>query len=455
MSERADTHVSVVGLGYVGLTLAIHLDRAGYETVGYDIDARKVESLQDGHDPIGEFGDASVANSGISFTDDPEFLEYSDFIAVSLPTPIDESMTPDLSGLEAACETIGRHIPDGAVVVVESTLYPGATREVLQPAIERGTAEQGGVSFGLGYSPERIVPGSNQKFAETTKLVSAENDEVLSALQGLYDSIIDAGVHLVDSIEAAEASKCLENAQRDVNIGLVNEFTLACRHLDFDLDPHEVIDAASTKWNFHRYEPGIVGGHCIPVDPHYLRYKFEESGFTPHVLRSARDVNQQMVKHVCSVTVEALSHANPGRQVIGEANGQLQQLRTEGALPESIADSRILLLGFGYKPNASDVRNSGVGEMVEEFHRLGLEVCGYDPFHDDSSVPESYDFEVMSRLAFDDVDATVLLTPHDEFREFNLEAIAERMNDNPVLVDIGNAYDRVDAEASGFTYRRL
>ena len=455
MSDGSDTHVCVVGLGYVGLTLAIHLDRAGYETVGYDIDERKIEALQRGRDPIGEFGDAAIDESDVSFANAPGRMKRSDYVHVSLPTPVGEESTPDLSGLEVACETIGRYISDGTVVVIESTLYPGATRDVLRPAIERGAAEQGGADFDVGYSPERIVPGGGKGFSEATKIVSAENDRVREALRDLYDSVVDAGVHLAESIETAEASKCLENAQRDVNIGLVNEFTMACRHLGFDLDPHAVLEAASTKWNFHGYEPGIVGGHCIPVDSHYLRHAFEEHGFTPAVLRSARTTNERMVDHVCSVVVEALCRANPGRQVVVGSTEQTDDVRTEGALPKSIADSRILLLGFGYKPNASDVRNSGVIEVVDELERLGLEVTGYDPFHDASSIPESYDFEVASRLQFDGVDATVLLTPHDEFRDLSLEAVAERMNDHPVLVDVNNAFDSAAAEAHGFTYQRL
>ncbi|NHN46664.1 nucleotide sugar dehydrogenase [Halostella sp. JP-L12] len=437
------------------MTLAIHLDRAGYETAGYDIDEEKVDALGRGNDSMGEFDDSAIAESDISFTNSPESLEECDYVHLSLPTPLDESDTPDLSGLEAACETVGRHISDGTVVVFESTLYPGATREVLRPAVERGTAAQGGASFSVGYSPERIVPGGGKSFSEVTKVVSAEDDGTLDDLAELYDSIVDAGVHRAESIETAEASKCLENAQRDVNIGLVNEFTMGCRHLDFDLDPHAVLTAARTKWNFQDYRPGIVGGHCIPVDPHYLRYAFEESGFDPQALRTARATNQQMVKHVRSRTVDALCTAKAPGRIVGGPVESVGDIRTEGSLPESVAGSRVLLLGFGYKPNARDVRNSGVPELAREFEQLDLEVSGFDPFHDATSVPESYDFDVMWRLDFDGVDAVVLLAPHDEFRELDLESVADRMNDDPVFVDVGNAFDPETATADGFTYRRL
>lgn len=442
-------------MGYVGLTLAINLDRAGYETVGYDIDKRKIEALQRGHDPIGEFSDEAIAASGTTFTNAPEGIEQSDYVQVALPSPIDETMTPDLSVLKSACETIGQYISDGTVVVVESTLYPGATRDVLRPALERGTEKQGGARFSLGYSPERIVPDGGKEFAEIIKIVSAESEQTREALCGLYDSIVDAGVYLADSIETAEAAKCLENAQRDVNIGLINEFTLACRHLNMDLDPHAVLAAATTKWNFHDYKPGIVGGHCIPVDPHYLRYKFEQSGFTPDVLKSARAVNGKMVEHVSSLTVDALRSTHRGRQVLGGMTSEPSSARGDDKSLDDVVGSRVLLLGFGYKPNTNDLRNSGVEEIADEFDELGFDVSAYDPFHDADSVPDSYDFEVTSRLAFDDVDAAVVLTPHDEFRDFHLGAVAERMNDNPVLVDVGNAYDREEAESNGFTYRRL
>lgn len=455
MSGRADTHVSVVGMGYVGLTLVINLDRAGYETVGYDIDDRKLEALQRGYDPIGEFSDEAIAASGTTFSSEPERIEQSDYVQVALPSPIDETMTPDLSVLKSACETIGRYISDGTIVVIESTLYPGATREELRPALERGAEKQGGARFSLGYSPERIVPGSEKEFTETIKIVSAETERTLEALHGLYDSIIDAGVYMADSIETAEAAKCLENVQRDVNIGLINEFTLACRHLDMDLDPHAVLAAATTKWNFHNYKPGIVGGHCIPVDPHYLRYKFEQSGFSPDVLKSARAVNEKIVEHVSSLTVDALRSTHRGRQVVGGMTTESGSTQGDGRSFDDVAGSRVVLLGFGYKPNTTDLRNSGVEKIADEFDELGLDVSAYDPFHDADSVPDSYDFEVTSRLAFDGVDAAVVLTPHDEFRDFHLGAVAERMNDNPVLVDVGNVYDREEAETHGFTYRRL
>lgn len=466
MTEGPNVHSCVVGMGYVGSTLAIHLDRAGYKTVGYDTDEQRVDELQSGHDTRGEFEDDVIAECDISFENSPEALGHCDYVFVTLPTPIDTSQTPDLSGLKAACETIGHYISDDTVIVFESTLYPGATREVLRPAIEQGTSTQGGTTFSVGYSPERVVPGGGNDFRDVTKVVSAENEHVLRDLADLYGDLVDAGVHLAESIETAEASKCLENVQRDVNIGLVNEFALGCDHLDIDLNPYAVLEAARTKWNFHDYRPGIVGGHCIPIDPHYLRYKFKQCGFDPRILSEARNINQQMVNHVCSITAEALHNANLGEQTVDSQDNSGEQVvrtvsrgagspRTEQSDSDERAQYQVLLLGFGYKSNTSDVRNSGVSEIADGFQRLGFEVQGYDPYYDAESVPESYDFEVLPRLDFDGTDAIVLLTPHDEVCSFDLEMISELMNDNPVLVDVGDAYDSEEAKERGFTYRRL
>jgi UDP-N-acetyl-D-galactosamine dehydrogenase len=444
-----------VGLGYVGLTLAVHLDDAGYDAVGYDVDREKVDALDRGTDPVGEFGDRRIADSALSFTDDAAAIGQAEYVHVSLPTPVDESGTPDLSGLEAACEIIGRQLADDAVVVFESTLYPGATRDVLEPALERGAREQGGATFGVAYSPERIVPGGTQEFSEVTKIVGAADDDVRTALETLYDDLLDADVHVAEDVETAEAAKCLENIQRDVNIGLVNEFAMGCRQLDVDLDPRRVIEAAGTKWNFEEYWPGIVGGHCIPVDPHYLRHKFEQCGFDPQLLRTARETNQEIVSYVASMTINELCRANATAQPVGGPTDAGDKIRTEGSLPEYAAGSRVMLLGFTYKPNVSDVRNSGVEELAAEFGEFDLEVCGYDPYHDAESAPESYEFEVLSELDFDGVDATVLLTSHDELADLDAARLTEEMNENPVLVDVDDMFDPEAAAEHGLAYEGL
>jgi UDP-N-acetyl-D-galactosamine dehydrogenase len=455
MAKPQDSTCGIVGLGYVGLTLAVNFDRAGYETIGYDIDDEKIAALQQHRDATGEYDEETIRESEITFTTDPAGFRRCDYVFVALPTPIDEFGTPDLSALEAACETVGRSISPDTVIVVESTVYPGATREVVRPAVTRGTSEQGEVPFRLGYSPERIVPGGENAFADVTKVVSAEDEATLHELGALYGSVIDADVHLSTSIEAAEAAKCLENVQRDVNIGLVNEFTLACHHIDLDLDPHDVLEIARTKWNFHDYRPGIVGGHCIPVDPHYLRHKFQEAGFDPRLLRAARSVNQQMAEHVKTLTVAALCEAKAARAVpVGSAT-TMDDVPAHGHLPDAVTDAEVLLLGFGYKPNVADVRNSGVEQIAASLSAVVRRVRGYDPFHDGERAIDSFDFDVQSRLTVDGVDALVLLAPHEELRNLDLETVAAEMNENPVFVDVEAAYDPTAATESGFTYRRL
>lgn len=455
MEDTTNVQCGIVGLGYVGLTLAINFDGVGFETIGYDVDEEKIEDLRDGHDTTGEYGTEAIRESDISFTTRSDSLGECDYVFLSLPTPVDESKTPDLSGLEAACETVGQHISDGTVISVESTIYPGATREVLSPAVERGTRAQGGTRFSIGYSPERIVPGGGKRFTEAVKLVSAEDESTLRSLGDVYERVVDAGVHLVETIETAEAAKCLENVQRDVNIGLVNEFTIGCRHLDFELDPYAVLEAAGTKWNFHEYRPGIVGGHCIPVDPHYLRHTFEEAGFRPSLIQAARSINQQMVRHVCSVTVDALCSAKAVGQIVAGSVEHVRDVRTDGTLPEDVAGSHVLLLGFGYKPDVADVRDSGVDEVAERLQNLGFRVNGYDSYHGPESVPDSFGFEVLPRLDFEGVDAIVVLAPHEELRRLDFGTVSDQMNENPVLVDVERAFDRSTVEAHGFTYQGL
>ena len=447
MSDGNTNSNCVVGLGYVGLTVAIALADAGYPTIGYDIDEDKVAALDAGRDPTDEFGDKMVAESGISYTTSPQAIRRAKFVHVALPTPIDENAQPDLSGLVAASETIGRHLSDGAVVVFESTLYPGATREELIPALERGAADQGGASFSVGYAPERIVPGSaGHSMGDVTKVVGAQDDATLAELEVLFGDLVDAEVYPVDSIEIAEATKCIENVQRDVNIALVNEFARGCRALDFDLDPHAVLEAAGTKWNFHQYQPGLVGGHCIPVDPHYLRHKFEEADHIPTIIRAARTVNQGMSRYVCSIVTDALETTQARKLPAGNLAG------TE---TESVVGTRALLLGFTYKPNIEDMRNSAIHDVAAGLRQRGIEVVGHDPHFDAETIPVPLDFEVQESVDFTDVGCAVVLAAHDEIRDYDLEAMAREMDDDPVLVDVGNAFDPDEARAHGFTYRRL
>jgi len=423
------------------------LSASGYRTIGYDIDERKIRELQSGRDPTDELPDDAIPHEQLSFTDSADQIAGSDFVFVALPSPLDGT-EPDLAALEAASETVGAHIDDDAVVVYESTLYPGAVREELKPAIERPIEDGGDISVRVGYSPERIAAGEPQsRVADAMKIVSAEDERTRDRLADLYDDISDVGVHLAESIETAEAAKCLENVQRDVNIAVVNEFTMGARHLDIDLDPHAVLEAAGTKWNFHdEYVPGIVGGHCIPVDPHYLRYRFERDGFEPTVIKSSRTVNEQMRTHVAAVTADALSPAGEG-----DSPRASPTLRGDGG---SQPGTRLLVMGLSYKTNLQDTRNSPAYGVCETLRSQGIEVVGYDPHLDRATAESEFDFEVQSEVDFRDFDGLLVLTPHDRILSLDLQAAAAAMNQDPVLVDVSNAFDAERVTTAGLRYRR-
>ena len=438
----------VVGLGYVGLNLAYLFTDAGYPTVGYDIDQQKISALKAGHDPTGEFEDNTFSDRPIEFTSSPAAIGDCAFVFIAVPSPLDEELSPDLSSLKMASESVGEHLSEDAVVVYESTLYPGAIREELRPAIRAGARRQDDASFSVGYSPERIVPGADTKGAsDITKLVSAEDDATRDKLQALFEDVIDGDVYPTDTIEIAEAAKCLENTQRDVNIALINEFAMGANALEFDLDPYAVLEAAGTKWAFHEYRPGIVGGHCIPVDPHYLRDKFESAGYEPQLLSSARTVNEQMRTHVAEVTIDALKS--------GQEPTPPQQegfLRGDGS--GHLPNTRVLLLGLSYKPNVADLRNSPAFGVSETLQDHGIEVVGYDPLDDEGVAPETFDFDIQPELDVRGFDGLVVLTPHDELLSMDLEGVADQMSTNPVFVDVGNAFETSTVTAAGFHYQR-
>lgn len=446
--QTTPDHCCVVGLGYVGLNLAHLFTEAGYPTVGYDIAETKITALQRGHDPTGEFPDGTFSERPIEFTSSPEAIGDCEFVFIAVPSPLDEHSDPDLSSLKAASETVGEHLSAGATVVYESTLYPGATREELRPALERGAQRQGGTSFTVGYSPERIIPGADSKqAADITKLVSAEDESTRNRLESLFKEVMAGEVYPTETIETAEAAKCLENAQRDLNIALVNEFTKGASKLEFDLDPYAVLEAAGTKWSFYDYRPGIVGGHCLPVDPHYLRYKFETAGYEPQLLTTSRAVNEQMRSHVAATTIDALystTDVTPPQEanlVRGDGSGQ--------------PDSRLLLLGLSYKPNVTDLRNSPAFGVADELQAHGIDVVGYDPLDESGEAAETFDFEIQSEVDFTGFDGAVVLTAHDELRSLDLESAAEAMSENPIFVDVDNAFDSGDVTAAGFSYRGL
>lgn len=411
--------ICVVGLGYVGLPLAVAFDEAGHDVVGFDIDTSKIERLNRGVDLIDDVGEDRLAESTVEFTDDETAIERCDFVVIALPTPVDDLKNPNLEYIGSGGETVGRNIREGATVVLESTVYPGATREILQPAVERASGLTAGDEFAIGYSPERLVPGDDEHdLSNVVKIVSGETEAVADKLEALYETIVDAGVHRSPSIEAAEAAKCIENIQRDINIALVNELAVACNAIG--LDTHHVLEAANTKWNFHDYRPGLVGGHCIPVDPFFMIYESKRNGFTPRLIERAREINDYMPQHVGDETLRLLTDNR-----------------------KAPSESTVLLLGLAYKPNVEDIRTSAVDGIVRKLAGFNVDVVGYDPRVDAEVCREAFGIPVQDELSFGDIDAVILSTPHDELVAIDYEDAAESMAPRPAVVDV---LGKLDAE---------
>lgn len=422
--------ICVVGQGYVGVPLAARFDQAGFDVVGFDVSTDRVESLESGIDPTGDVGDEAIRESDIEFTTDARSIAHADYVIVAVPTPVNDRRDPNLEYVESAGKTIGRHVTEGTTIVLESTVFPGATREVLAPAIESESGLKAEEGFSIGYSPERLVPGDEEHTLENViKIVSGQDENVTDELAELYGTIVDAGIHEAPEIEVAEAAKCVENIQRDINIALVNELAITCDNLG--VDTQAVLDAAGTKWNFHDYRPGIVGGHCIPVDPFFLIYQSEKNGFDPELVSKAREVNDYVPKHVAKQTIKALN----------ESDKVLQR-------------SRVLVLGLTYKPNVSDIRTSNIDATIEELEEFGVEVVGYDPNADADAMADEFDIEIQDELSFDGFDAVIVGAAHEEFSELNLHVMAEQLARDPVFVDPENAFAD-EANAAGIDYWRL
>ncbi len=438
-SQAADTDpeavdartVCIVGLGYVGLPIAVEFDRAGHTVIGLDIDPDKVQQLTAGKDPTGDVGEAGIADSDVEFTTDESMIGQAEFVIVAVPTPVDDLKNPNLAFVESAGKTIGRHLSAGSTVVLESTVYPGATAEILGPAIEETSGFDAGEEFSLGYSPERLNPGDDDHgLREIVKVVSGQDDETLAEVAALYESVVDAGVHRAPEIEVAEAAKCIENIQRDLNIALMNELAITCSNIG--LDTHAVLDAASTKWNFHEYRPGLVGGHCIPVDPFYIIYESERNGFSPKLIQQSREINDYMPKHVAEETLKGLN----------ECGNVLQE-------------STVLVLGLAYKPNVGDVRTSVITETISKLESYGVDVVGYDPHADTETAVAEFGIEVQAELRFEGVDGVVLATPHDEFSEISFESALDDLAANPLLIDVPGLFDPEQYSDSPISYWRI
>ncbi|MCO8247105.1 nucleotide sugar dehydrogenase [Haladaptatus sp. AB643] len=435
VTEAREATICVVGLGYVGLPLAVGFDQEGYSVVGFDIDDSKVETLRGGTDTTGDLGDEAIAESEITYTNDPDEITRADYVMIAVPTPVDKNDQPSLDFVVAAGKTVGEHISPDTTVILESTVFPGATREVLVPAIEEASGLTCGVDFFVGYSPERATPGDPEHgLRDVVKVVGGMNDEVRDDIAELYATVIDAGVHKADSMEVAEASKVVENVQRDLNIALVNELAMAFDSMDMDIDTRSVLEASGTKWNFHDYRPGLVGGHCIPVDPYFFIHRSKQSGFSPKLIQQSRDVNEAMPAHLSNMMIKELNRAG-----------------------KTLRDSRVLILGLTYKPDVADIRTSKVDGIIRQLQEFDIETVGYDPHGDNELMREKFGISVEEDddFSFDGYDGIVLATPHQDFYDFDLEDMADRMNDDPVFIDVTGAFNAEKVFDAGFAYRRV
>jgi len=409
-----EAKVCIVGLGYVGMPLARAFSQY-FEVVGYDVNEKKVKELK-------------ANEENMEFTSDPSLIKEADFIIIAVPTPVTKSKEPNLSFVTSAAETVGKNLKKGCVVVLESTVYPGVTEEVVKPILEKESGLRCGEDFKIAYSPERINPGDETySLDKITKIIAGMDEETTEIVVELYKKVIPSIFEARD-IKTAEAAKVIENVQRDLNIALMNELSLIFDKMG--LDTKAVLEAAGTKWNFHKYQPGLVGGHCIPVDPYYLVYKAKALGYHPQVILAGRAINDYMPRHVALMTVKAL---NDVRKVI--------------------RDSKVLIMGLTYKENVPDTRESPVREIVKELGEFGVKMFGYDPLLEKGDI-ENFGVDALERLSVK-VDAVIITVAHDEFKKIDLEDIKKFMNDKPVLIDVRGMYDVKDAERKDFYYRRL
>ena len=428
-----EAHIGVVGLGYVGRPLAAALHRH-FSVYGFDTDERLIRALRAKTNGTRSVEDRRLREMKNYLTSDPAVLRQCSFIVITVPTPITADRVPDLEPLRGAARTIGRNLKDGCVVVVESTVYPGVTEDVVGPIIAHESGLKAGTGFHLGYSPERINPGDDTHTLEQLVKVIASNEQPVSELMNaVYGAVTDAGVYQAASIRTAELAKVLENTQRDLNIALMNELAMICDRLT--VDTGDVIRTAATKWNFARFEPGLVGGHCIGVDPYYLTHVAEQAGHTPQVILAGRQVNDAMGQYVAERTIA----------LIRSARGSVER-------------TNILVLGFTFKENVPDVRNTRVADIIHTLRAHGMQCSIFDPEADPDEIGDNYGFQVMDDVTREaPYDAVIAAVRHDVFRSmFPLDVIKSILvSDHPVLIDVKALYDRESARAAGLLYWRL
>lgn len=429
--KSKNTNLSLIGLGYVGMPIAVAFAKK-LNVIGFDLNDKKIELYKAGIDPTKEVGDEAIKSAAIAFTSDETKLRNAKFHIVAVPTPVNKDHTPDLTPVESASEILGRNLTKGSVVVFESTVYPGVTEDICVPILEKESGLKCGVDFKIGYSPERINPGDRIHRLETIKkIVSGMDKETLDCIAQVYELVIEVGVYRAESIKVAEAAKVIENSQRDINIAFMNELSIIFNRMG--IDTQAVLKAAGTKWNFLDFYPGLVGGHCIGVDPYYLTYKAEMMGYHSQIILAGRRINDDMGKYVAENCVKRLI-----------------------AVDKAVRNARVAILGFTFKENCPDARNTKVIDIVNELREYGIDPCISDPQADRKEAKELYGVGFTEISDIGDMDAVILAVAHDEFKALTIKEINSFYGKGArVLLDIKGLLNRKEFEEADYTYWRL
>lgn len=422
--------ISLVGLGYVGMPIAVAFANK-VDVIGFDINEKKIEMYKNGIDPTLEVGDEKIKETKVEFTSDEKKLQEARFHIVAVPTPVKEDHTPDLTPVEGASKILGRNLTKGSIVVYESTVYPGVTEEICVPILEKESGLKCGKDFKVGYSPERINPGDKVHRLETiVKIVSGMDEEALENIAKVYELVVEAGVYKADSIKVAEAAKVIENSQRDINIAFMNELSIIFNKMG--IDTKSVLEAAGTKWNFLKFYPGLVGGHCIGVDPYYLTYKAEQLGYHSQIILSGRRINDDMGKYVAENTVKKL--------IVADKN---------------IKGAKIAILGVTFKENCPDTRNSKVIDIVKELKEYDINPIIIDPIADKSEAKALYGIEIKNKETLNDLDAIIIATGHEVFKDITLEEFNKMFRDKKIIIDVKGILEKEKYENNNYIYWRL
>jgi len=428
--------LSLVGLGYVGMPIAVAFANKGIDVIGFDLNAKKIELYKNGIDPTNEVGDEAIKATTVDFTADETKLREAKFHIVAVPTPVNTDHTPDLTPVIGASEILGRNLTKGSIVVYESTVYPGVTEDVCIPILERESGLKCGEDFKIGYSPERINPGDKvHRLENIHKIVSGMDEESLSIIKAVYDIVIEVGTYPVSTIKTAEAVKVVENSQRDINIAFMNELAMVFDRMG--IDTNEVVDGMNTKWNALGFRPGLVGGHCIGVDPYYFTYEAEKLGYHSQIILNGRIVNDGMGKYVADAAVKQMIQA--------------------GQAPKN---SKVVILGLTFKENCPDTRNSKVDDIIKSLNEYGIKPIVVDPWASERDAMNEYGVTLTKIEDVTAADCIIVAVAHNEFKALNLEDIkamfkTELADDQKVLIDVKGLYEVKDLKASGLSYWRL